>query len=102
MKEVSAPQRKHWFYRVNRKFNDKHGLDLHRISHLLTEGRCIRWESTGAEYGLIESTITEKGRGELNVVDPQTRRTSEIYFEQFAEICLNEEEARALNLGFPS
>ena len=43
-----------------------------------------------------------QGYGEINVIDPQSRRSCELHWESLAEICLNEEEARVLNLGFPS
>jgi len=91
--------RERMFYRVN-KVMETGGIDLLAISPLLTEGRIIRWRSSGAEYGLFEAVVCP-GHGEINVRDSQTGRRGELYTEQVAEICLTREEAGSFGFGYP-
>lgn len=84
------------FYRVE----EKHGINCLQMPRLLTQGRIIRWRSTGAEYGLVEAVVCE-GMGEVNVRDASNGRTGEIYFEQVAEICLTREEASRFGFSYP-
>ncbi len=87
------------FYRVNR-VGENHGLDLLKIRPLLTEGRMIRWRSSGAEYGLIEAMVVKFG-DPMRVCSASNFRVGEIYIEQVAEVKLTKEEAKANNFGWP-
>jgi hypothetical protein len=74
-------------------------IDPSTIWPLLTNGRKIRWQSSGAEYGLIEAVVID-GAGEINVFSTDTGQ-AEIYIEQVKEVALTEEEARDRNFGWP-
>ena len=61
------------FYRVPGTL-ERGGIPPQHLPKLLTEGRVIRWRSTGLEYGLFEAVIC-KGCGEVNVLTELTGRT---------------------------
>lgn len=89
------------FYRVQ-SVKQPHGIGLHTALTMLQKGRKVRWQSTAAEYGLIESFIV--GRygmpGTLQVMSE--RGACSVYLEQIKEVALTKEEAQALGLGWPS